>query len=41
VIVDLPTYSAIDEAHGVDILAEDKLPDDTPNAFKTTRHIFD
>ena len=41
VVVDHLTYSAVDEAYGVDIFAEDKLPTDSGRAVKTNRHIYD
>lgn len=41
VVVDHLTYSAVDEAYGVDIFTEDKLPTDSGRAVKANRHIFD
>ena len=41
VAVDHLTYSAVDEAYGVDIFTEDKLPTDSGRAVKANRHIFD
>ena len=41
VVVDHLTYSAVDEAYGVDIFTEDKLPADSNRAVKTNRHIYD
>lgn len=41
VVVDHLTYSAVDEAYGVDIFTEEKLPSDSSRAVKTNRHIFD
>lgn len=41
VVVDHLTYSAVDEAYGVDIFTEGKLPTDSSRAVKTNRHIFD
>ena len=41
VVVDHLTYSAVDEAYGVDIFTEDKLPADSNRAVKTSRHIYD
>jgi type III restriction enzyme len=41
VVVDHLTYSAVDEAYGVDIFTEDKLPIDSSRAVRTNRHIFD
>jgi type III restriction enzyme len=40
VIIDHLSYGAIDEAYGVDIFTEDKLPNDANRAVKTNRHIF-
>lgn len=41
VVVDHLTYSAVDEAYGVDIFTEEKLPTDSSRAVRTNRHIFD
>ena len=41
VVVDHLTYSAVDEAYGVDIFTEEKLPTDSNRAVKTNRHIYD
>lgn len=41
VVVDHLTYSAVDEAYGVDIFTEENLPTDSSRAVKTSRHIFD
>lgn len=41
VVVDHLTYSAVDEAYGVDIFTEEKLPTDSGRAVKTNRHIYD
>jgi type III restriction enzyme len=41
VVVDHLTYSAVDEAYGVDIFTEEKLPTDSGRAVRTNRHIFD
>lgn len=40
-VVDHLTYSAVDEAYGVDIFSEEKLPTDSGRAVKTNRHIYD
>jgi type III restriction enzyme len=40
-VVDHLTYSAVDEAYGVDIFTEEKLPTDSNRAVKTNRHIYD
>ena len=40
-VVDHLTYSAVDEAYGVDIFAEEKLPTDSGRAVKTNHHIYD
>jgi len=41
VVVEHLTYSAVDEAYGVDIFTEEKLPTDSGRAVKTSHHIFD
>lgn len=41
VVVDHLTYSAVDDAYGVDIFTEEKLPTDSSRAVRTNRHIFD
>jgi type III restriction enzyme len=41
VVVDHLMYSSVDEAYGVDILTEDKLPTDSNRAVKTSHHIYD
>jgi type III restriction enzyme len=41
VVVDHLTYSAVDEAYGVDIFTEEKLPTDSRRAVRTNRHIYD
>jgi type III restriction enzyme len=41
VVVDHLTYSSVDDAYGVDIFTEEKLPTDSSRAVKTNRHIFD
>jgi type III restriction enzyme len=40
-VVDHLSYSAVDEAYGVHIFTEEKLPTDSESAVKTNRHIFD